>query len=461
MSLRTRLAWMYGIAVFVAAGILAIVSLTSIDRSLRSSLDARLNTASAAATAITDVHHGKLELDAEDREQLLDAMAGVMEIAVFTNDGRLYMSSVPAVPPAITQLATSQSPNGNYSVRSGNTDVRVAISSVQRDGVTYGIVAVWQGSGFIDEFDRFAIIAMTLAALGVGGIVVILSSTLARRALAPLERFTTLATEIEAHDLSRRVGAQGADELGRLGSAFDRMLDRLEGAFGRQRRFTADASHELRAPLAVIRAEADVALAKDRTSDEYRAALHTIVNEVDRIDALVDALLVAARADSSRMVFEPVDIGEITALTVQRFQPAAAARNVTIETSVTGAFVNGDAQALERAIAAVVHNALDFAHAHVMLRVATNEAGGAVDVCVEDDGPGFTQEGLSHATERFWRADPARRRGGTGLGLSIADAIVRAHGGRLVLSNVAPHGARVTLEFPFIGASSRDSTMEE
>ncbi len=457
MSLRTRLAWTYGIAVFVAVGILAIVSLTAIDRSLRSSLDSRLDTSAAAATAITDVHHGKLELDEEDRGQLVDAMAGVMEIAIFTNDGRLYMSTVATVPPAIAQLATAQTPNGNYTVRSGDTDVRVAISAIQRAGTTYGIVAVWEGSGFIDEFDRFAIVAMALAALGVGGVVVILSATLARRALAPLERFTTLATEIEAHDLSRRVRAQGADELGRLGSAFDRMLDRLEGAFGRQRRFTADASHELRAPLAVIRAEADVALAKDRTTAEYREALNTIVYEVDRIDALVDALLVAARADSARLQFDAVDIGEIVALTVERFQPAAAARNITIETKGAHTFVNGDAQALERAISAVIHNAIDFAQHRVTLNVEQKDA--EVDLCVEDDGPGFTEEGLTSATERFWRADPARRRGGTGLGLSIADAIVRAHGGSIALSNVGPHGARVLLKLPFIGASSAPSTM--
>ncbi len=461
MSLRTRLAWTYGIAVFVAVGIIAIVSLTAIDRSLRSSLDARLDTAAAASTAITDVHDGEVHLDAEDRGQLLDAMAGVMQVAVFTNDGRVYLSSSPSVPPAIVRLASSHPSNGNYTVRSGNTDVRIAISAIQRGGTAYGIVAVWEGSAFIDEFDRFAIVAMVLAALGVGGVVVVLSATLARRALAPLERFTTLATEIEAHDLSQRVGAQGVGELGRLSSAFDRMLDRLEGAFLRQRRFTADASHELRAPLAVIRAEADVALAKDRTSREYREALHTIVYEVDRIDALVDALLVAARADSARMTFEPVDIAEVIALTVQRFEPAAATRNITIETDARETLVNGDAQALERAVASVIHNALDFAHHRVAVRIVRRAGSPDVNVRVEDDGPGFTEEGLAHATERFWRADPARPRGGTGLGLSIADAIVRAHGGNLTLANVAPHGARVTLTLPFIDASSARTTMGE
>lgn len=460
MSLRTRLAWTYGIGVLVAAVILAVVSLTSIDRSLRSSLDARLTTASAAAAAVVDVHHGHIELDAEDREQLLTAMAGVMEIAVFTSEGRIYMTSASVVPPDVIRLATSgASANGTYSARSGDTPLRVAITQITRGSAGYGSVVVWQGSGFIDDFDRFAIIAMALGALGVGGVVVMLSSTLSRRALAPLERFTTLATEIEAHDLSRRLGGQGQDELGRLGSAFDRMLDRLQAAFTRQRRFTADASHELRAPLAVIRAEADVALAKERTSEEYRQALSSIVHEVDRIDSLVDALLVTARADSARLQFEPVDAGALVALAVQRFQPAASARGIAIDTNASEAFVDGDAQALERAFAALVHNALDFAEHRVMLRVARND--GDVEIAVEDDGPGFTEEGLAHATERFWRADPARRRGGTGLGLSIADAIVRAHGGSVSLSNIEPHGARVTLRLPFIGASSGHSTIGE
>ncbi len=460
MSLRARLAWTYGIAVFIAVVILAIVSLTAIDRSLRSSLDQRLLTAAAAATAVVDVHHGNLRLDDEDRQQLVGAMGGVMEAAVFTNDGTVYFTTAPAVPSGIIRLAT---PGGlasaTFSAQSDDTPLRVAITPIQRDGAGYGTVAVWQGSSFIADFDRYAIVAMALAALGVGGVVVILSSTLSRRALAPLERFTSLATEIEAHDLSRRVGAQGQDELGRLGSAFNRMLDRLEGAFMRQRRFTADASHELRAPLAVIRAEADVALAKERTSDEYRQALHTIVNEVDRIDTLVDALLVAARADSARLQFAPVDVGEIIALTVQRFVPAAASRGITIETDADESVVEGDAQALERAIAALVHNALDFANRRVVLHVARNDE--SVDVSVEDDGPGFTEEGLAHATERFWRGDPARRRGGTGLGLSIADAIVRAHGGNLTLTNVAPHGACVTFRLPFIDASSATGKMGE
>jgi heavy metal sensor kinase len=453
------LAWAYGGAVFVIVMLVSIVSLTAIDRSLRNALDARLTTAAAATTALADVHHGRLMLDRDDREHVLVALGDSMSAAVFTPDGRTYMTSANAVPPELARVAREhQGGSDAVSVGSGDRKLRVVFAPVERDGVTYGTVAVWQGSNYIDEFDKSAILAIAVAAFGIGGIVVLLSSTLARRALAPLERFTEVATEIEAQDLSRRVGSERNDELGRLGSAFNRMLDRIEAAFTRQRRFTADASHELRAPLAVIRAEADVALGRERSGDEYRQALQTIVQEVDRMDRLVDALLVAARADAANLHLEPIDAGAIVSLAAARFAPAASARGITLEIAAEDAYVNGDAQALERAVAALVHNALDFAQSRVSVRVGKDSEG--VELTVEDDGAGFTPDGLAHATERFWRGDPARRRGGTGLGLSIVEAIVRAHGGGLTLSNATPHGARVTLSFPFIDPSFAAGTME-
>ncbi|HET9028657.1 MAG TPA: ATP-binding protein [Candidatus Aquilonibacter sp.] len=453
MSLRARLSWTYGAAVFFAVLMLAIVALTAIDRSLRSSLDARLSTAGAAANALLDVHHGRLFLDKEDRRQLAEALGGSMDAAMFTRDGAMFAASSNAVPPVVlATVAAHPNADGLYSAGSGDRALRVALETVERDSTVYGTIAVWEGSDYIDEYDRSAIIAIALGALGIGGGVVMLSSTLARRALAPLERFTALATEIEAHDLSRRVGTQGSTELRRLGSAFDRMLDRLQGAFVRQRQFTADASHELRAPLAVIRAEAEVALGKERTPEDYRRALATIVDEVDRIDHLVDALLVAARADASSFEFEPLDLAELASLSVQRFAPAAQARHITLQPTIDPAMIVGDGRALERALAALLHNAIDHASSRIELRVQRHDRD--VELTVADDGAGFSPEGLVHATERFWRDDPARRRGGTGLGLSIVEAIGRAHGARIELSNRASGGAKVTLHFPFIGPSS-------
>ncbi|MDE2481121.1 MAG: HAMP domain-containing protein [bacterium] len=443
MNLRARLAWIYAVAFAAAVAVFALVSVASVDRALRRSLDERLTTAASAVTALVDVHHGKISFDAEDRLQMQQALAGAMEGAVFGARGDIIAQTTSAVPAAVREAAReARGGLARVRLRSGVHDLRAALDTVSRGNDVFGVVAVWQSSDFIDEFDRDAAIVMLLAALALGAVVAALSSSLARRALAPLERFTEVATEIEAHDLSRRIGGHGSDELGRLGSAFDRMLDRLEAAFARQRQFTADASHELRAPLAVMRAETDVALAKERGAAEYRAALATVAGEVERIDALVGSLLVAARADSARLQIERADVGEIVLLAVERFRPTAASRGIAIATDVSDeALVDGDALALDRAFAAVLHNALDFAASEI--RVAVSAAANGIEVSVTDDGLGFSDDALAHGTERFWRGDPARRRGSSGLGLSIAEAIVRAHGGSITLTNVAPHGARV------------------
>ncbi len=445
MTLRARLAWSYGVAFAVAVLLFALVSLASIDRALRSSLDARLSTAAEAVTALADVHAGAIVFDDEDRLQMAQALGGEMEGVVFGAGDRPLVQTTSPLPSAVIVAARdARTGLARVRLRSGVHDLRAAVSTVDRNGRTFGVIVVWESSDFIDEFDRDAAIVMLVAALVLGAVVVVLSSMVARRALAPLERFTAIATEIEAHDLSRRIGRGGVDELGRLGSAFDRMLDRLEAAFARQRQFTADASHELRAPLAVMRTETDVALAKERSAAEYRAALETIAGEVERIDTLVGALLVAARADSARLQIEPVDAGEIALLTVQRFASAAAARGIAIKTDAGDeAFVEGDAQALDRALAAILHNALDLARESINVEVRRIDD--RVEIAVVDDGPGFSDEALAHGTERFWRGESARRRGSTGLGLSIADAIARAHGGAVYLTNVAPHGARVTI----------------
>jgi signal transduction histidine kinase len=446
MTLRTRLAWTYGIAIAVVVAVVAIVSVVAIDRALRSALDARLNTTASAIAALVDVRNGNLVFDAEDREQMLDALSPAMSGAIFTRSGGTFVSSAALIPVAIASAARrSAFMPAPETILERGAQLRAVCRPIARSNTAFGYACVWASASYIDDVDRDALIAIALAAVLAGGIVVVLSATLARRALAPLQAFSNLATEIEAHDLSQRVRHGGDDELGRLGSAFDRMLDRLESAFARQRRFTADASHELRAPLAVIRAEADTALQQERAPQQYQEALHTIIAEVERVDAIVDALLLAARADSARLHFEPVDLSALASLVAERFAGAAAQRGVAIDVSGGQCTVMADPATLERALAAILHNGLDFATHRVELRVACD--GPAATLQVLDDGPGFSADGLEHATQRFWR-EAAGNRSGTGLGLAIAEAILGAHGGELRLANRAEGGAAVTVTIP-------------
>jgi signal transduction histidine kinase len=452
MTLRARLAWMYGIAVAIMLAVVGIVSVIAIDSAMRNSLDARLRTALGAATAFVDVHNGQPVLDPEDQVQLRTVLGTAMDAAVFNTNEVVLALSTDAVPKEVLAAVRVVPETTLLTVGRGVDAVRLGMNPVTRNGRIYGVVAVWIPSGYIDQIERFSLSALAVATFLIGGVVVLLSSVIARRALAPLARFTALAANIEAHDLSQRAGTEATGELGVLAQAFDRMLGRLEGAFARQRQFTADASHELRAPLAVIRAEAEVALSRERSSEEYQRALRTIGLEIERIDALVEALLLAARADSAQVTLEPVDLGAISMLAVSRFTHAAQARNIEIVTALDDAIVSGDANSLERAVAALVHNALDFAASTV--RVSLGRHGNEVILTIEDDGPGFSPEGLQHATERFWRGEPVRRRGSTGLGLSIVDAVMRVHGGMLTLANASPNGARVSMTIRSSGRHS-------
>ena len=258
VSVRDRLARTVAIAILAAVTLFATLSIIGIDRALRSGFDERLMTMAQAMATAVDVHHGKLSVDAGDLVELQTLHAGAPFAILNASDVVIAGEPLP-----------SQQTGGLHFAR----------APVLRKGLAYGTVVVWEPDLWIRDFDRTA----ALISLAVGIALVALGTLAARRAatvaLAPLERLASLAERIEARDLSSRLRADGDDELGRLCASFDRMLDRLEGAFSRERRFVADASHELRAPLAVLRAETELALRRERTTEEYRAALDSIARE--------------------------------------------------------------------------------------------------------------------------------------------------------------------------------------
>jgi two-component system, OmpR family, sensor kinase len=425
VSVRDRLARTVAIAILAAVTLFATLSIVGIDRALRSGFDQRLFTMAQAMATAVDVHHGHLSVDASDLAELQTLHAGVPFAILDPNNAVIAGEAFPAP-------------------QTGG--LRFARAPVQRKGLTYGSVVVWQPDLWIRDFDRTA----ALISLAVGIVLVALGTLAARRAatvaLAPLERLASLAERIEARDLSSRLRADGDDELGRLCASFDRMLDRLEGAFSRERRFVADASHELRAPLSVLCAETELALRRERTPEEYRAALDSIARESLRLEELIDELLAAARSDVDARSRESVSANDLLAEVARRVEPAATMREVAVRVAP------GDPQealanrpTLERALLAIVHNAIGFAPkgGAVELRAARDE--GTVRIEIADDGPGFSSEGLAHATERFWRGDASRPRGGTGLGLAIARTMVEANGGSLLLSNRSGGGALVSI----------------
>lgn len=267
-------------------------------------------------------------------------------------------------------------------------------------------------------------------------------------ALRPVELMRRRAAAVSAHEPGVRLPLPPAhDEIRRLGGTLNEMLDRLEESFAHERAFVANASHELRTPLATMKAELELALRRERPPEELREALESAQAEVDRLSALADDLLVLARSDAGRLPVRTSDIAllELLGTVRDRFDPLA--ERVRVD-APAGLRLLADRQRLEQALGNLLDNALRYSEGEVTLRAAA-VAGDSVELRVEDNGPGFPDEFIEHAFERFTRADPGRSGRGAGLGLSIVRMIATAHGGEAGVANRRPgRGADAWLLIP-------------
>ena len=304
---------------------------------------------------------------------------------------------------------------------------------------------------------RWRVAGLTLL-LGVAGGSVAFGGAFLFAGLAtrPAQRIAVQAEAIEAGTLSARITAHASvAEYARLVAVLNAMLDRLDRAFAVQRRFVADASHELRSPLTVLRGDLDVALRRERPAEDYRAALERMREEVTRMTSLAENLLLLARADAGlpAAALVDVDLADVVDRALERAARQADAARVVLSGVTAAAGVRGDAALLERAVGNLVENAVRYAPAgsHVAVRCAV--APGAVVLEVEDDGPGVSAEHAEHIFDRFYRGDPSHGQdSGAGLGLPIARAIAEAHRGTLVLGRPGP-GALFRMMLPLASAS--------
>jgi two-component system, OmpR family, sensor kinase len=309
----------------------------------------------------------------------------------------------------------------------------------------------------------------------VGGLTIagllLLAWLVARRGLLPLERIAVTAEHIARGDLSHRAGVpHDGTEVGRLGAAFDTMLDRIQGAFGQQqaaldakeaseerlRRFVADASHELRTPITAIRGYAELhragGLAEPAALD---AAMDRIGTESRRMGTLVDDLLLLARLDQGRPLRrDPVDLSRICADAAADLHAMEPDRPVVaaIDPGVT---VTGDDDRLRQVIGNLLANVRVHTPPATPVEVVLRADGDTAELRVVDHGPGVPPEHAARVFDRFYRADPgrSRERGGTGLGLSIAASIVAAHGGPIRHEATPGGGATFALRLPLTGSS--------
>ncbi len=277
---------------------------------------------------------------------------------------------------------------------------------------------------------------------------------MSRRALAPVDAITSTARSISEHSLSRRLASlRTGDELQRLAETFNQMMDRLETAFKRITQFTADASHELRTPTALIRTTAELSLRRDRDSAEYREALGQVLEEAEGMGVLIDSLMTLARMDSGAeaLSYAILDIASVVREASSAGQPLADSKQIQIDREIPDEpiLVDGDPHALRRLFLILIDNAVKYTPTGGRVAIALRRNDNDAVAEVRDTGIGISQGDLPFIFERFYRADKARsRETGAGLGLSIARWIAEAHRASIHVDSIVGKGSKFELRIP-------------
>ena len=275
------------------------------------------------------------------------------------------------------------------------------------------------------------------------------------RALSPVDALTRTARTISGANLNQRLEPlHTGDELQRLSDTLNEMLSRIETAFLRVTQFTADASHELRTPIALIRTESEIVLRKSRTEEEYRNALFHVLTEAERTSSMVEKLLLVARSDSGQNAMElrPVDLRDTTRKVAGKWKAVVESKALEFTEMITGRdlLVEGDQAALQQLLNILLDNAVKYTPGPGSIHLSAEERGDKAVLKVVDSGIGITLEDQTRIFERFYRADKARSRelGGAGLGLAIARGIVLQHHGSIEVESVPGKGSTFLVELP-------------
>ncbi len=290
-------------------------------------------------------------------------------------------------------------------------------------------------------------IPLTLLISGLGGIF------LARRSLKPVKEITDIAQNISENDLTQRISIHTKDELGTLSSTLNRMIERLEKAFRRQKEFTSDASHELRAPLAVIQAEATLALSKDRDALSYRKTIEVVSKEAEQMTTLTNQLLELARADSGQanIQFTEVDLTALLTDICDEMTVLCSEKELTLTREIPDRLkINADLSGIRRVVLNILANAINYTNKGGTIRLNVYQRFKKTIISIEDTGIGIPASQQSRIFERFYRVDKSRERSdkSSGLGLAICKYLVLLHRGHIQVQSVEGKGSRFDIVLP-------------
>jgi two-component system heavy metal sensor histidine kinase CusS len=336
-------------------------------------------------------------------------------------------------------------------------------------GPRYRVLSAWI-TGPDDTADRFQVQAAleysaeekllasyrrhALMILGAGLVgCAFIGHMIARRGIRPIQRVAQTVESIGSTTLHERIDSSGLpSELLALSTTLNGMLNRLQDAFERLARFSGDIAHELRTPINVLRGEAEVALTKRRTPEQYREVLSSSLEECGRLSRIIDSLLFLARAENPQMQIrrEPVDVQRELVHLYDFYEPLASEAGIVLNVSEQPASAELDRTLFQRAVSNLVENALAYTPPGGKVRIDAQRTNGTLRVEVSDTGRGIPQTAIPYVCDRFRRLDESRSKetGGSGLGLAIVKSIATLHGGRVDIVSEVGVGTRVALVFP-------------
>lgn len=447
----------------VAGGMFAIAVVTFL--SLRVILDSELNAsivgvASIQAVSLTDAESGEMRF--HEWELTPDEAASLQDLIRYAqvwrgDDGasllrsRYMTSDLPMDRASLSRAAAGELVWAEYEWN--GVPIRALYYPLERFGELHGQHVLEVAAPLTSRNEMLTRVAgflVTLVLL-IAGATAVGSWWLAGRTIRPVHEIIDQAEAMEATSLGQRIRAYAeAQEYRRLVEVLNGMLGRIERAFDSQRRFTADASHELRSPLTAMRGELEIALRRPREAEEYRRVLDSTLEEVVRLSRITEDLLLLARSDSGALTVrrEVVGAGEVVERVAERLRRMAEEKSVEVRLS-TGEPAEGsvDAGLLGQVVWNLMENAIKFTPEGGTVEVSVARQGGEIVLEVRDTGPGFLDP--DRAFVRFYRDDVARTHRipteGTGLGLAIVQAVAQAHGGSATAANGPHGGARVTV----------------
>jgi two-component system, OmpR family, sensor kinase len=486
-SVRARLTFWYTTVLGVPLIAFAIASYVGLDRALVSRTDHFLDEALSAfsrelsveaiemptttlaiGAALHDVQFHEMQIVVFDSLSRFVATGNRPRLTLETSETRQTIT-----PFAIQELSDSLLSHGSsgrsrFTLGRGNNSYLIHVQPDSVRGAPYRVAGAYPLYSIRETLaDVRAVylvaIPLLLVSAAAGGYL------MAKRSLSPVSAMGARAAQISATNLHERLPVTNPrDELGGLANVVNGLLARLEQAFVHQRRFMADASHELRTPVAILRTEVEVTLSREhREEHEYRESLGVMRDASQRLTRIVEDLFLLTRADSGHLIVrhEPLYLEEIVHAAARAVRGLADRRGLRLDLlAVAGAPFHGDADLLGRLLLNLLDNAIKFSQRNGVVELALEQRNGAYVITVADDGPGIPAEARERIFDRFFRVDAARSRAqstgtsGAGLGLSIARWIAEAHGGRLELAVSRPGRTEFRVILPPSGASASSTS---